>query len=381
MMNLQWITVILTIVAIQGVKVSAKLHDTEKSHFDNHGMCDNMDWKVIDDMLLAAAASSRADTITDVDTSNEMNHRQLQRIPTRCRTDCAGYASGFCPVPGCSGVKMGQETTLEGGGDTKTGADHEPAPLTSPDHGTRRYLRSKEKRDLQSRCRTACAGYVTGHCLAFGCWGYNQNSEVTPLDDSATTTTTPPPSDGIRRALHNDEHENRDLQSRCKTACAGYVSGHCLAFGCWGYNQNSEFTPLDDSTTKTTTTPPPPSDGIRRALHVDEHENRDLQSRCRTACAGYATGHCLAPGCLGYNQNSEYTPLDDSATTTTTTPPPSDGEHARKLESTSTMQMITAPCMDGVTNHVQQKLDFLIQTNAVSSKCQDLLKQSRHATC
>jgi hypothetical protein len=78
-------------------------------------------------------------------------------------------------------------------------------------------------------------------------------------------------------------------------------------------------------------------------------------------------------------QLDDVTPIDGIATKTT--PPPSDGARARKLERANTIEMITSPCTEGQTKDVHHQLDYLIQTNAVSSKCQDLLNELRHTTC
>lgn len=251
MMNLQWIAIASTLV--MGMTSAALDATTEtdsrrvlgSEHDSNVAphYCNEMEWKLIDDILAASA---------NIVEDDETNHRHLQRVPSRCKTDCKGYASGFCPVPGCSGATVGQTSILGDGGGDKLGLDN---VQTLPPLSNRRYLRSKEERDLQTRCKKDCEGYVTGSCPKPGCSSYNQNFEATPLNDSDTTAAPP---------------------------------------------------------------------------------------------------------------------------TTTSTP---DGVRARTLESVDVIKMTTTPCTEAQIKFVHRKFYHLIRTNAVSSTCQDLLKDSRQITC
>jgi hypothetical protein len=250
MMNLQWIAIVTTLVmgmASAAPEATTMEMDSRRVLGSEHDPtvaphCNEMEWKLIDDILVASA---------NIMEDDETNHRHLQRVPSRCKTDCKGFASGFCPVPGCNGATVGQTSIMGDAGD-KGGLD---TVQTLPPLSNRRYLRSKEERDLQMRCKKACEGYVTGNCPVPGCLSYNQNFEATPLNDS-TTTAAPP--------------------------------------------------------------------------------------------------------------------------TTTTTP---DGVRARTLESVDVIQMATTPCTEEQIKYVHRKFYHLIRTNAVSSTCQDLLKDSRQITC
>jgi hypothetical protein len=253
MMNLQWIAALASTLVILGVSA--------ENDIDWYGMCDHMDWKVINDALLAN---------TDTD----------QVVPT-----------------------------IDG---------------TNTNH---RYLRTKAERDLQSYCKQACRGFAPGTCRVDGCKGYIPNTVATPSSGSSSSTikTPVPPPSGKQRQL--DDNDKRELQqSYCKQACAGYAPGSCLARGCLGYNPKNVATP-SSSNSSAVKTPVPP----QRQLH-------DVMT------------------------------LDGIA-------------HAQTLERASTIEMITKPCADGQTKDVHHQLDYLIQTNAVSSKCQDLLNELRHTTC
>ena len=122
---------------------------------------------------------------------------------------------------------------------------------------------------------------------------------------------------------------------------------------------------------------------VRRYLRSKVERILPTQSECKSLCAGYVSGYCPKPGCVGYNQNIEVVPLDDSTTTKTepqTTSAPDD-TRARKLEYANDIKMTTTPCGEEQTKFINNKFNQLIRNDAVTSSCRAFLKDSRHVVC
>jgi hypothetical protein len=186
--------------------------------------------------------------------------RVLQQSASYCKTQCAGYATGQCRVPGCLWYNNNLEYT--------------PPP---PDDVRHLNAKDEEERELQtsSYCKSKCAGYATGYCPVSGCAWYNNNSEYTPLTD--TSTTSEPAPDDVRHLNAKDEEERAlATASYCKSKCAGYATGYCPVSGCGWYNNNSEYTPLTD----TSTTSEPAPDGIRGRKLQNKNDGKMITTPC-----------------------------------------------------------------------------------------------------
>ena len=424
MMNLQWITIVSTlIIGTVSAAHDASTTDSRRvvlwneNEYDTNEGCNDMDWQLIDDILVASAKmienyGGTKHFAEDVSTSSEEDELMLNNVqaallpPVRrylrsndvrtqkeCKSLCAGYVRRFCPIPGCMGYNPNS--------DVAPFADS-ATTKTAPELDAIRQPRFDQKA-LRLRCKHDCKGYVIGMCMKPGCEDYNkQNIAVSPLDDSTTKAAREP--NGIRQ-LHFDQNEERGLltKSECKRLCAGYVCGMCPKPGCAGYNQNSEVVPLDNSAV--TKNVPEPETNHQHLL--DQKEARALRLRCKHDCRGYVIGMCPKPGCAAYNQNIAVPPLDDittetapeldqssgggngtaldNGTTDTETEPQTtsapDGTRSRKLKHAKVIKIITTSCTAEQTTYFHHKLNHLIRTNAVTSSCQALLKYSRQVIC
>jgi hypothetical protein len=96
-------------------------------------------------------------------------------------------------------------------------------------------------------------------------------------------------------------------------------------------------------------------------FYRDEKESRELatfSSRCKNACAGYKTGTCRAIGCVGYRRTLTSTESDDEK-----------GE-------------IQDAVCDRSINSINDGLNKLISTNAISDFCKSFIDASRRVyTC
>lgn len=93
-----------------------------------------------------------------------------------------------------------------------------------------------------------------------------------------------------------------------------------------------------------------------------ENEQRQLSvafypATCKTACQGFATRTCVAPGCKGFRRELE------------------------EMEDDRALQFSGDPWCNIAQGKAKAFLDFLSISTKVSTSCQNLLKQPRNMTC
>ena len=134
--------------------------------YDGAQKCNDMEWKLINDIIMASATietpPSEPEVVVETDTT---------------------------PIP------PPQTTTTI-------------AEIPSPPN--RRFLRTKEERDLQYRCRNRCAGFAIGSCPVPGCKGYKPSTKR----------------NGSKRARNLEQHMTmmiKVIQTPCTDAQTKYV--------------------------------------------------------------------------------------------------------------------------------------------------------------